>query len=71
MGRMEEYYLWKRGELNKKMDSTTLEMFKTNPTDDQLIAWEAYDKRLILLFILGIALYGFFGYIVGLIVGVS
>ena len=71
MGRMEEYYLWKKGELNKKMSKETLDFFKTEPTNEQLIALEAYDKRMLWVviftmvsfFAIGI-MYGFTGGII-------
>jgi len=71
MGRMEEYYLWKRGELNKKLAPETLELFRTDLTDEQLVALEKYDKKILFLFIFGIIAYGLLGFLVGLSVGVN
>lgn len=70
MGRMEEYYLWKRGELNKKMSKETIDLFKTEPTDYQLVALDAYDKRLLKIGILAILTYALIGFMYGYMTGV-
>ena len=70
MGRMEEYYLWKKNELNRKMAKETIDFFKTNPTDEQLIALEHYDKKILLLVILALAVYTLFGGMIGYGLGV-
>ena len=70
MSRMDEYYLWKRGELNKKLWKETIELFKTNLNDEQIIALNNYDKKFLIMFLLGILIYGIFGFFLGLIAGV-
>ena len=70
MSRMDEYYLWKRGKLNKKLWKETIELFKTNLNDEQIIALNNYDKKFLIMFLLGILIYGIFGFFLGLIAGV-
>jgi len=70
MSRMDEYYLWKRGKLNKKLWKETIELFKTNLNDEQILALNNYDKKFLIMFLLGILVYGIFGFFLGLIAGV-
>ena len=70
MSRMDEYYLWKRGKLNKKLWKETIELFKTNLNDEQILALNNYDKKFLIMFLLGILVYGIFGFFIGLIAGV-
>ena len=65
MGRMEEYYLWKKGELNKKMARESIEFFKTSPTDEQLMALEAMDKKTLTIVIIGLIAYALVGFLYG------
>ena len=69
MGRMEEYYLWKKGELNKKMSETTLNLFRTTLDDEQLIALEKYDKRTLYIVVIGLISYLTVGFLYGYLVG--
>ena len=69
MGRLEEYTLWKKGELNKKMSRETIDIFKTNPTEEQLLAFDAYDKRILIIFLFGIFTYLIIGLIWGFTLG--
>ena len=66
---MEEYYLWKKGELNKKMSNETLEFFRTNPSDEQLIALEKYDKKILKIVIIALLAYAGIGFMYGLTAG--
>ena len=70
MGRMEEYYLWKKGELNKKMSQETIDFFKTSPTEEQLIALESYDKKILKIVIIALLAYAGVGFMYGFMVGV-
>ena len=70
MSRMDEYYIWKRGKLNKKLWKETIELFKTNLNDEQILALNNYDKKFLIMFLLGILVYGIFGFFLGLIAGV-
>jgi len=80
MGRLEEYNLWKKGRLNKKMSNETIAMFEAidriydqgdeDALEDLIINWDEYDKKTLLLYIISILVYGLFGFLIGLTAGV-
>lgn len=66
---IEDYYLWKKGKMLRRMSPEKLAFFETKPTDDQVEIMNDWQKRtnavLLILLVFAVLYGGAIGYSMG------